>query len=955
MDKQKQLAENEFEAFFYNSPVVKLILDSERKIHYINLTGQRYAGRAEAELAGVRAGEALRCIHSADDPRGCGFGPACQDCIMRRIINETFEQHLSHYREQVTLSLGNQQAPQQMSFYVSSIPLQVKDQELILITLEDISERVAMENALRHSEQRYALAQRAANIGSWDWNVETGELFWSEQIEPIFGFRKGEFGGTYEAFLAAVHPDDRDLVVDSVNKAVNEGAEYAIEHRIIWSDGSVHWVSENGDVFRDGNGKAIRMMGIVQDITERKAVEDALRISEYRYGLAQKAAGLGLWDWDLESNRLYWSEDMLKILDMAGENQIRPFCNLCLLMHPDDVQQAQKAARDALYKSSEYAIEFRLELPDGRAKWIASTGIVTHDDKGKPIRVIGAIQDITEHKQLEDELRRRDLINSLAHYAARLGTWEWDMPDGAFHWSEQAAAIFGLSPREQGRMYVNAIDMVLPEDRKQVIDALQESARQQHDYHEIFRVLWPNGAVHWVESIGSIVPVGGGKSNRMVGAIQDITEHKMREESLKRDLGLTQALAKLSNLLISPRTSFQQLADLIITYAQIITDSEHSFVQTLDPATGNMIGHAATEMSARGCTLEEQGEGLIFPIGDDGQYPSLWGYALNTHKGFFTNDPEHHPAARGLPGGHIKLKNYLAVPAFMGTQLMGQIAVANSRREYSEDDLSAVTRLAELMALAVHRERNDAMLRKRTLELEETTRELKSSNADLEQFAYVASHDLQEPLRMIANYLQLLERRYSDKLDGDAKTFVDFAVDGAKRMQDLIDDLLEFSRIGSRGKPFLPTDMNEVVADAMKNIHLAIEQSKGNITVDALPTIMADRPQMVQLMQNLLSNALKFRGKDPLVIHITSRIENGMTVFSVKDNGIGIAPEHRERIFGIFQRLHTRAQYPGTGMGLAICERIVSRHRGKIWVESEEGKGSTFYFCIPLLKQVKNE
>jgi len=1067
MTGEKQLVENEFEVFFYNSPVVKLILDSERKIHYINLIGQQYAGKPEAILTGIRAGVALRCIHSADDPRGCGFGQACQSCDMRRIINETYEQKMSHFRNQVSLSLDSDEEIHKLTFYVSSIPLEIKNEDLVLITLEDITDlkntqqrleqseesalliidtafaaiilsendrviyankrffqvfgyhenqtsglpisslfppedwaafkeqiekgvdyhnehsgikgdgtplkleirsrpfkyqgrdvqltfmlditqRKDIEEALRRSEERYALAQRAANIGSWDWDIETGKLFWSERIEPMFGFGRGGFGGTYEAFLASVHPDDRDYVISSVNQAVNDGADYAIEHRIVWQDGSVHWVSENGDVFRDGNGKSIRMMGIVQDITERKTVEEALTRSESRYELAQKAARLGLWDWDLVHNRLYWSEDMLRILCMEKENQIREFCNLCAIMHPDDVPQVQCAARVALEETYEYETEFRILLPDKNTRWIASMGIVTRDERNNPIRVIGAIQDITERKQIEDELRRRDAVNSLAQYSAHFGTWEWDLPDGTFHWSEQAAAIFGLSPNELGRMYENALEMVLPADRKQVVNALQKAAADQSDYHEIFRVLWSDGSVRWVESIGRIVPSESGKSNRMVGAIQDITEHKSKEEILKRDLALTQALARLSNLLISPRSSFKQVAGLIIQYAQIITDSEHAFVQTIDPVTGNMIGHAATEMSAQGCSAEEQGEGLVFPVGDNGQYPSLWGYALNQHKGFFTNDPASHPAAQGLPKGHIDLKNYLAVLAFMGTELMGQIAVANSKRPYSEDDLSAVTRLAELMALAAYRDINEAMLRKRTIELEETTRELKGSNADLEQFAYAASHDLQEPLRMITNYLQLLERRFGGLLEGDAKIFVDFAVDGAKRMQDLINDLLEFSRVGSRGKPFLPTDINKVVADAMKNIKLAIEQNNAVITFDALPTVMADHSQMVQIFQNLLSNAIKFRGKDTPVIHITSKNVNGMTIFSVKDNGIGIAPEHRERIFGIFQRLHTRAQYPGTGIGLAICERIVSRHGGKIWVESEEGHGSTFFFSIPL-------
>ena len=230
-------------------------------------------------------------------------------------------------------------------------------------------------------------------------------------------------------------------------------------------------------------------------------------------------------------------------------------------------------------------------------------------------------------------------------------------------------------------------------------------------------------------------------------------------------------------------------------------------------------------------------------------------------------------------------------------------------------------------------------------ELEKAVEELQRSNAELERFAYIASHDLQEPLRMVSSYTQLLEKRYKDKLDADANDFIDYAVGGVSRMQELLNDLLVYSRVGTRAKPFKRTDMEAVLKATLDNLQVAIKESKARVTHDPLPTVMADEGQLVQVLQNLIGNAVKFRGEKSPRIHVSAEQRDSEWVFSVKDNGIGIEPQYFDRIFLIFQRLH-REEYPGTGTGLAIAKKIIERHGGRMWIESQLGKGSTFYFSV---------
>jgi signal transduction histidine kinase len=270
------------------------------------------------------------------------------------------------------------------------------------------------------------------------------------------------------------------------------------------------------------------------------------------------------------------------------------------------------------------------------------------------------------------------------------------------------------------------------------------------------------------------------------------------------------------------------------------------------------------------------------------------------------------------------------------------------RKAHDQLEDRVAERTAQLSEANARLRREVAERERAEEQLSHYAEELERSNSELEQFAYVASHDLQEPLRMVKSYLQLIERRYKDRLDRDADEFIDFAVDGAERMQTLINDLLQYSRVTTHGEPFTPTDCPTVLEHVLADLSVAIEESGASVTHDDLPIVMADEVQLARLLRNLIGNAIKFRKQDIRPeVHVSAEHTDDAWTFSVRDNGIGIDPKDFECIFMTFQRLHTREEYEGTGIGLAMCKKIVERHGGRIWVESEPGEGSTFYFTVP--------
>lgn len=379
---------------------------------------------------------------------------------------------------------------------------------------------------------------------------------------------------------------------------------------------------------------------------------------------------------------------------------------------------------------------------------------------------------------------------------------------------------------------------------------------------------------------------------------------------------------------------FKSEKDVVLKCLEVakkITSSNYGFL-------GEIIGGRLTDLALIHPEMEsDEAHELVVGM----EIAGYWGRTIKEERSQIVNDPDSEPDKRGVPEGHSPINSFLGVPLKQGDQIIGMIGLANKEGGYNIEDQEAVEALSFVFVEAImsFRARN---------ELKETVAELKSSNEELRSFAFITSHDLQEPLRTIASYAQLIKRRYKGQLDKDADEFIDFMVGGASRMKDMIQGLLDYSRVGTRGEEFKEFDAIKSLNNALLSLQSSIEENNAKITYDKLPNIVADENQISRVFQNLIGNAIKFKKHDePPKIHISAEKRYNEYVFSVRDNSIGIEKEYIDQIFEVFKRLHTIDQYEGAGIGLAIVKRIIKRHNGHVWVESEYGKGSTFYFTIP--------
>lgn len=693
----------------------------------------------------------------------------------------------------------------------------------------------------------------------------------------------------------------------------------------------------------------------------------AFQLSDERLHSVLSSIDDAVWSFDPRIDKLlYVNSAVESIYGHSLSDFLADFTLWRSSIHPHDRPAVDRADR-ALTETQHFEIEYRILHPDGSIRFLRERTHLVFDSNGTPIRRNSIASDITQvgvRQRTKQALRRiQERFDTLATVVP-IGIFRTDAQGNCLYANQRWCEISGLSmDKAQGTGWVGGLH---PDDRELVRDLWTQAMASNIPFQAEYR-FQTRDRVNWV--LGQAVAEKDESGNILgyIGSITDITDRKQTEIALHQQIERERLVTRISQhirqsldldeILNTTVAEVRQLlnADRVLIfrlYANKTGVVTHESVRPPQPST---IGLRFEDEEFPQQCYEDYCQGKIRNIPDiavDETAICLLEYLQN-----------------------LNVKSRLVVPILLNQQPenLGSASIANSGESHADSPLwgllivhqcdrvrdwepweaHLLEQLATRVSIAIaHSQLLDNATR--------TARELARSNRELEQFASVASHDLQEPLRTIISFVQLLNEEYRDRLEGEAREYMDFIVEAATRMQQLIRDLLSFSRLGTRGKAFAPTSCDRVLDTALANLQAAIVRNGAIVSREALPTVMADELQLMQVFQNLIGNALKFRTQDPPQIHISVKsgteesdaetLSSGKSpvwIFSVRDNGIGLDPKYGDRIFAIFQRLQGRQQYEGTGIGLAICQKIVRRHGGRIWVESAPQQGATFYFTLP--------
>jgi PAS domain S-box-containing protein len=806
------------------------------------------------------------------------------------------------------------------------------------------------------SEERLRLALEAAQMGTWDWDIPSGKVMYSTNTEIIQGPGVSSFESTLNSFLTSLHPEDRELVTEALRRTLEEGADYNIEFRIIWPDNTVHWVASKGQVYYDNTGKAVRMTGINMDMTERKQAEEAVQESEARLRLALEAAYTGIWDSDLLTDNVTWSDNFEQLFGLETGTFGRNYKAFLECVHPEDRKFIAQSLQRAIEEGAEHNVEFRVVWPDGSVRWMAGQGTVFYDETGKAVRMLGTTIDITQRKRVEEALRESEERWQLALRGNNDGIWDWNIKTNEVFFSIRWKEMLGYEDGDISNHVDEWTKRVHPDDLGGMKQLIQNHfAKKTPFYISEHRLLCKDGSYKWILDRGQALWDEEGNPVRMAGSNTDITERKRAEEELQRQNVRSQLFAEVT-LKIRQSLHIQEILQTTVTEVQRIFQTDRVLIfqfgpngigkivtEAVNPNWYSVLGQNITDDYFEFEYLRKYSQGRIYIV-DDIEKAEIPACLVEFMREF-----------------HVKAK--LAVPILMKAKLWGLLVAHQcaNPRHWSSFEIELLGQLGDQIGIALAQAQ---LLEQETHQRQELAR----SNAELQQFASIASHDLQEPLRKIQAFGNRLKDKYHDVLSEQGRDYLERMHNAAQRMQILIDDLLVLSRVTTKAQPFVAVNLTQITQEVLSDLEVRIQQTGGHMEVGELPTIDADPIQMRQLLQNLISNALKFhRHEEPRVVKIYSQQmqsqDNHPTGGSqsteqyqiiVEDNGIGFDEKYLDRIFNVFQRLHSRSDYEGTGMGLAICRKIAERHGGSITGESTLGQGAKFIVTLPI-KQRKGE
>ncbi len=748
----------------------------------------------------------------------------------------------------------------------------------------DITERLKAESALHLSEERLLLAKRAAGLGIHDYRPRTGEIDWDERVRELWG-ASAEEAITFATFREGIHPDDLPATEAAIARAMDpsgDGRYYAVYRVVHRIDRQTRWVEATGRC-SFAEGRCLRLVGTVLDITRRKLAEQELLLAAERADVAQRAASAILFEYRPQTGVVFRSPRVEELLGYRPEEIAASADGWRSLIHSEDLPLFDAALARTLSDGTDLSLEYRVHHKQGHWLWVSEQARLTRNDQGEVERLVGLVSDITRRRQIQLALEESESRFRTVADACPTIIWVTNCA-GENEFINQAYRDYcGLA--DDRILSFQWEKLVHPGDAPAYLEAFRQALLHQTAFQGRCRLRRADGQWRWMASTASPRFSADGTFLGHVGSSPDvhdlITAQQALEESEER---------------------FRTLADNMSQFAWM-ADGE-----------GSLFWYNRRWYEYSGTTLAEmQG----------------WGWRAI-----------HHPDHVDRVVAHFRECLASGEPwedTFPLRGKDGQYRWFLSRALPIRDAAGRIYRWFGT---------NTDITRQLDIE-----RDLRRANADLEQFAYSASHDLQEPLRNVAVYSQLLEREYGAKLDERASLFLQQVGNGARRMSRLVSDLLAYSRTAELdGIPIERVDASRVIEQVRVSLSQAIKETGAELHYGPLPEVDIRPVHLELLFQNLVGNALKYRqdGQAPRV-EVGAVPRTGLWEFSIRDNGIGIEPEYHSRIFGVFKRLHRNEQkYPGTGIGLAICQRIVESYGGRIWVESEAGRGSTFRFTLPI-------
>lgn len=779
-------------------------------------------------------------------------------------------------------------------------------------TVADITEKQQLIDQLKDSERLFKQAQAIAHMGSWSWDLGTNNIKWSDELYDIYGLERN-IPLSFDEIVTHTHPEDHDRMANHLKETVaqqNDGESY---YRITLKTGQVKVLHSKAEVLTE-NGKPYKLVGTIQDVTEKHTMLENLQRSDTLFKQAEGQTHIGNWTWDVVADKVSWSDEMFRIYGMEPQSVPVTFDTYLAHVHPEYREKRMQQVQHVFETGEPEDHVYKIITEAGQLKILHSISKVQTDEKGKVISMTGTCQDITERQTLIEKLQDSESLHKQAQTMTKMGSWTWDLKTDKVSWTDEMYAIYEIEKDTPvSRKYM--VSFQHPDDRHTVEEGLQALVETTIVQDFNYRIVTGKGNIKILHAIKELVRDENGLPVKVIGTTQDITEQKIAERQLRENREFIQKIADTA-------------PSIIASYN--INTGVYSYI---NEGFRKLLGYAPEEVLR---------EGLPFLINivhpDDLERITQ----QNAEALKIANEPGNRD------------QNIIAEFKYRMRHANGEYRWFHTFGTiFDRDAEGKVENILNISIDITAQEEAERVLYQKNLELQQ-------SNSSLEEYAYVASHDLREPLRKICTFSDRLMSTQQEKLDESGKLFLQKISDCSLRMQTMISDLLAISLV-SGNKTYEATSLDKLLKDVLQLLEHRIESVGARVDHSKLPSAKVVPSQIRQLFQNLINNSLKFCRQD-VKPHITIShcFKNPKEIdadglakakkyleIKISDNGIGFENKYANKIFAIFQRLHGKTEYEGTGIGLAICKKVVENHGGAICAAAIKNEGATFTIILP--------